>query len=328
MTEPDAAARQRGAGTRWPTRTRVRGARRAGGPLRPRRLGVRRPRRRRRRRVARPRAALVGRAASRCSSAPSSPAPRRVDPARRRARPPDGAPRARAGRRPAGARTLGPDDVGEMLALVELTRPGPFTVRTVELGGYVGVFDGARLVAMAGQRLAPPGSARSARCARIPTSADAASPPGSPRSSRERILERGERPFLHHAADNHPARRVYEALGFEFRREVTLESGALGPAAVSDRSSSSSFSSRWRHPTPRSVAGASTAASAAAGSPINAPMPTAERLGRRRAGVGQPCREVEVGLHVGVRRVERQRLVVGRARWRCRGSAACPYPPG
>ena len=49
------------------------------------------------------------------------------------------------------------DDIGEMLALVELTRPGPFSVRTVELGGYVGVFDGDRLVAMAGQRLAPPG---------------------------------------------------------------------------------------------------------------------------------------------------------------------------
>ncbi len=35
-----------------------------------------------------------------------------------------------------------------------------------------------------------------------------------------RILERDETPFLHHAADNDPARRVYEALGFEFRREV------------------------------------------------------------------------------------------------------------
>ena len=56
-----------------------------------------------------------------------------------------------------GVRPLGPDDVGEMLALVELTRPGPFSVRTVELGGYVGAFDDDRLVAMAGQRLAPPG---------------------------------------------------------------------------------------------------------------------------------------------------------------------------
>ena len=34
--------------------------------------------------------------------------------------------------------------------MTELTRPGPFVVRTVELGGYVGVFDGADLVAMAG----------------------------------------------------------------------------------------------------------------------------------------------------------------------------------
>jgi predicted GNAT family acetyltransferase len=29
-------------------------------------------------------------------------------------------------------------------------------------------------------------------------------------------------PFLHHSPDNHPARRVYEALGFEFRREISI----------------------------------------------------------------------------------------------------------
>jgi predicted GNAT family acetyltransferase len=32
------------------------------------------------------------------------------------------------------------------------------------------------------------------------------------------IEARGEQPFLHHASENHPARRVYESLGFEFRR--------------------------------------------------------------------------------------------------------------
>ena len=50
------------------------------------------------------------------------------------------------------------------------------------------------------------GSGRSARCARTPTSAVGASPPDSPAWSRERIIERGEEPFLHHAADNDPAR--------------------------------------------------------------------------------------------------------------------------
>ena len=36
------------------------------------------------------------------------------------------------------------------------------------------------------------------------------------------IRARGEQPFLHHAVDNHAARRVYETLGFRFRREVTI----------------------------------------------------------------------------------------------------------
>ena len=134
-----------------------------------------------------------------------------------------------------GVRPLGPDDVGEMLALVELTRPGPFSVRTVELGGYVGAFDDDRLVAMAGQRLRAARLPRDrARCARIPTSTPTVSPPGSPRRSHAAILARGERPFLHHASDNDPARRVYESLGFRFRRQVVYATlGRPEPASVS-----------------------------------------------------------------------------------------------
>ena len=122
---------------------------------------------------------------------------------------------------PAGVRTLGTADVGEMLALVELTHPGPFVVRTVDLGGYVGVFDGATLVAMAGQRLAPPGFREISAVCTHPEFRGRGLAAGLTSVVAQRIIERGEQPFLHHAADNHPARRVYEALGFEFRREVT-----------------------------------------------------------------------------------------------------------
>ena len=44
-----------------------------------------------------------------------------------------------------------------MIALAELTRPGPFAASTVELGGYLGVRREGRLVAMAGRRLHLPG---------------------------------------------------------------------------------------------------------------------------------------------------------------------------
>jgi ribosomal protein S18 acetylase RimI-like enzyme len=122
---------------------------------------------------------------------------------------------------PAGLRPLGHDDVGEMLALVELTRPGPFAVRTVDLGGYVGVFDGTTLIAMAGLRLAPAGFREISAVCTHPDHRGRGLAAGLTRVVTHHILERGERPFLHHAADNHPARRVYEALGFELRREVT-----------------------------------------------------------------------------------------------------------
>ena len=52
---------------------------------------------------------------------------------------------------------LGTDDAEEMLALAQLTEPGPFFLRTVEMGTYLGVRRGGRLIAMAGQRVKVPG---------------------------------------------------------------------------------------------------------------------------------------------------------------------------
>ncbi|MBX6390022.1 MAG: GNAT family N-acetyltransferase, partial [Frankia sp.] len=51
------------------------------------------------------------------------------------------------------ARRLTRADVPAMLDLVERTQPGPFRPRTIELGAYLGIFDGPRLVAMAGERM-------------------------------------------------------------------------------------------------------------------------------------------------------------------------------
>jgi ribosomal protein S18 acetylase RimI-like enzyme len=120
------------------------------------------------------------------------------------------------------ARALGPDDVGEMLALVELTQPGPFRVRTVELGAYVGVFDGTDLVAMAGERLRFPGFCEISAVCTHPDWRGRGLAAGLTALVAQGILARGEQPFLHHAADNDPARRVYEALGFEFRRDISI----------------------------------------------------------------------------------------------------------
>jgi ribosomal protein S18 acetylase RimI-like enzyme len=120
------------------------------------------------------------------------------------------------------ARALGPADVGEMLALVELTRPGPFRVRTIELGAYFGVFDGDELVAMAGERLRFPRYCEISAVCTHPDHRGRGLAAGLTALVAQGIRTRGEQPFLHHASDNHPARRVYEALGFRFRREISV----------------------------------------------------------------------------------------------------------
>lgn len=110
-------------------------------------------------------------------------------------------------------------DVPEMLALVERTKPGPFTKRTIELGTYLGVRETERkdLVAMAGERIHPPGFTEiSAVCT------DAAHR-GRGIASRlvrklvQSIRDRDETPFLHLTLENEPAHRVYSELGFETR---------------------------------------------------------------------------------------------------------------
>lgn len=111
-------------------------------------------------------------------------------------------------------------DAPEMLELIEVARPGPFRPRTVALGGYWGVRDGDRLVAMAGERVRLPGwTELSAVCTHPDARGRGLAAALSQRVSRA-ILERGEVPILHVAEGNDGARRIYERLGFRFRTQV------------------------------------------------------------------------------------------------------------
>ncbi|WP_345412034.1 GNAT family N-acetyltransferase [Actinomycetospora chlora] len=131
---------------------------------------------------------------------------------------------------------LGPADVPAMRALVARTRPGPFGPRTVEMGTYLGVVDDGELVAMAGERLHPPGYTEiSAVCT------DAAYR-GRGLGTRlvlavaAGIRDRGEVPFLHAAADNVTAIRLYDELGFRVRARpdfVALTVPSTTPARTS-----------------------------------------------------------------------------------------------
>ena len=118
-------------------------------------------------------------------------------------------------------RRLGGKDVPAMIELAKLTEPGPFREHTIELGTYYGIFEGDRLVSMAGQRMRVPGF--------IEVSAVCTHPDVRGRGYAGVLMQRvmgdiiseGRTPFLHALAGN-PAIRLYEKLGFLERRRFHL----------------------------------------------------------------------------------------------------------
>jgi ribosomal protein S18 acetylase RimI-like enzyme len=117
---------------------------------------------------------------------------------------------------------LGPADVPQMLALVARTRPGPFRPRTVEMGTYLGIRRGGELVAMAGERLHPPGWTEISAVCTLPEHRGQGLATRLVRAVAQGIRDRGETPFLHAAAANTTAIRLYAALGFRLRRQTTF----------------------------------------------------------------------------------------------------------
>jgi ribosomal protein S18 acetylase RimI-like enzyme len=113
---------------------------------------------------------------------------------------------------------LGLADVPEMLDLVERTKPGPFRKRTVELGTYLGIRRGGALVAMAGERLHPPGYTEISAVCTDPAHRGQGLGTRLVLAVAAGIRERGETPMMHAAASNTSAIRLYLSLGFALRR--------------------------------------------------------------------------------------------------------------
>ncbi len=110
--------------------------------------------------------------------------------------------------------------VAGMMALVELTKPGPFRQRTIALGNYTGIFDNEKLVAMAGHRFNPaPYTEVSAVCTH-PDYLGRGYAYQLICEQLKRILAKGEIPFLHVRNDNIGAIKLYEKLGFRNRGDM------------------------------------------------------------------------------------------------------------
>jgi ribosomal protein S18 acetylase RimI-like enzyme len=113
-------------------------------------------------------------------------------------------------------------DVPEILDLVERTRPGPFAKRTIEMGRYLGIRREGRLIAMAGERLRPPGWTEVSAVCTDPDFRGQGLAARLTLAVAAGILERGELPFLHAASTNVSAIRLYEGLGFEIAHHVVF----------------------------------------------------------------------------------------------------------
>ena len=117
---------------------------------------------------------------------------------------------------------MAPGDVPEMVALAELTKPGPMAERVLELGSYFGIREGSRLAAIAGERLHLTGYTEISGVCTHPDFRGRGYAGQLVAFLVKRITARGETPFLHLKTDNESARRVYESLGFVWRRDINL----------------------------------------------------------------------------------------------------------
>ncbi len=114
-------------------------------------------------------------------------------------------------------------DAAQLLALATLTKPGPFFARTHQLGAFVGIKDASgRLLAMAGERMNPPGFTEVSGVCTQPDQRGRGYAGALMRVVAGRIANRGETAFLHSYAHNAGAIALYESLGFALRAQVTM----------------------------------------------------------------------------------------------------------
>lgn len=117
---------------------------------------------------------------------------------------------------------LGVEHAAQALALAELTRPGPFGPRTIELGDYFGVFDGGRLIAMAGERMHAGALREISGVCTLPGHQGRGLARRLMLKLIRRQMQRHETPFLHVMSSNVGARQLYERMGFRNVREAIV----------------------------------------------------------------------------------------------------------
>jgi ribosomal protein S18 acetylase RimI-like enzyme len=109
---------------------------------------------------------------------------------------------------------LGTEHAAQAVELATLTNPGPFGLRTIELGEYFGYFEGSHLIAMAGERMAAGSLHEVSGICTHPTYRGRGLAHRLTSKLVRRQLQRAETPFLHVMSANVSARALYEKMGF------------------------------------------------------------------------------------------------------------------
>ncbi|MBC7998540.1 MAG: GNAT family N-acetyltransferase [Leptolyngbya sp.] len=109
-------------------------------------------------------------------------------------------------------------DLPEIKELVEITQPGPFADRTIEFGTFIGIKDGAKLIAMTGERMKVPGYDEVSAVCTHPDYQGKGYARALVYAVACMIRQRGNKPLLHVRADNEAAIRSYQAIGFATTR--------------------------------------------------------------------------------------------------------------
>lgn len=116
--------------------------------------------------------------------------------------------------------TLGAADVPAMMALTELTKPGPFAARTHELGTFLGIRAGGELVAMTGERMKPGKFTEMTAVCVHPDYRGRGYAQALLAAVARQIEARDEIPFLHVFTNNKSAIALYQRQGMRIRRPL------------------------------------------------------------------------------------------------------------
>ena len=117
---------------------------------------------------------------------------------------------------------LRPEHFEQALELARLTNPGPFGIRTPELGEYFGFFEGGKLIAMAGERMCAGDLHEVSGICTHPAHQGRGLARKLTLKLVRRQMLRGKTTFLHVMSHNQAARGLYEKMGFRNYRETVV----------------------------------------------------------------------------------------------------------